>query len=496
YAIEETPTRLQPIAKRLAEEYAEVSLDERHAAARKRRRIEVVDREDGMAKLYAYLPAEIAYAIKDRVQRIAKQTWTVEVVTVEAERQAAAREDAAREAAARAAAPQAAEQAGEASQAGQADQAAEPAPSLADQVAPARTLDEVRADTLAELLLNGNPYTELDVSDGSKAAQVPSGFFAHVQVMVPIASIPATADLATDTSAASPRQVCELVGYGPIASQIAHDMLALSRNVSRVDEDEYGNVLCVDRYKPTRAMRNLLWARDRRCRFPGCTRLPITCDMDHTIAWEHGGPTTTTNLQLLCKAHHSLKHGTDWRPVQDRTGTVTWKSPTGRVHTDRLAGRRYPRPDTGPENGQPGDLGPDPWDEAPAVAQEFSEFLWWRQASTEADRPKPADTTPADTTAPKREVRFVTADDTDSTDGNDAGTGDEARSSEATGDEATDCRAWHSGFTVRDRLTALEKHAITCGCNYPEFCDRDCGTELRAEYERRAARSVPKEQPF
>ncbi|MHA3685040.1 HNH endonuclease signature motif containing protein, partial [Leucobacter sp. HY1908] len=218
-----------------------------------------------------------------------------------------------------------------------------------------------------------------------------------------------------------------------------------------------------------------------------------TSDMDHTIAWEHGGPTTTTNLQLLCKAHHSLKHGTDWRPVHDRTGTVTWKSPTGRVHTDRLAGRRYPRPDTGPENGQPGDLGPDPWDEAPAVAQEFSEFLWWRQASTEADRPKPAETTPADTTAPKREVRFVTADGTD---GSDAGTGDEARSSEATSNDATDCRAWHSGFTVRDRLTALEKHAITCGCNYPEFCDRDCGTELRAEYERRAARSVPKEQPF
>ncbi|MHA3724617.1 HNH endonuclease signature motif containing protein [Leucobacter sp. HY1910] len=455
------------------------------------------------------------------MQRIAKQTWTVEVVTVEAERQAAAREDAARDAAAReadarAAATQAAEQAaqeapatqpgqgehigqaehpGQTGEASQADQTAEPAPSLADQVAPARTLDEVRADTLAELLLNGNPYTDLNVNDGSKAAQVPSGFFAHVQVMVPIASIPATADLTTDTSTASPRQVCELVGYGPIASQIAHDMLALSRNVSRVDEDEYGNVLRVDRYKPTRAMRNLLWARDRRCRFPGCTRLPITCDMDHTLAWEHGGPTTTTNLQLLCKAHHSLKHGTDWRPVQDRTGTVTWKSPTGRVHTDRLAGRRYPRPDTGPENGQPGDLGPDPWDEAPAVEQEFSEFLWWRQASTEADRPKPAETTPAGTaTGPKREVRFVTADstdNTDSTDGNDAGTGDEARSS-----EATDCRAWHSGFTVRDRLTALEKHALTCGCNYPEFCDRECRTELRAEYERRAARSVPKEQPF
>ncbi|MHA3724616.1 hypothetical protein ACXR2T_12135, partial [Leucobacter sp. HY1910] len=52
----------QPIAKRLAEEYAEVSLDERHAAARKRRRIEVVDREDGMAELYAYL------AGRDRVR--------------------------------------------------------------------------------------------------------------------------------------------------------------------------------------------------------------------------------------------------------------------------------------------------------------------------------------------------------------------------------------------------------------------------------------------
>lgn len=69
----ETAARLAPLAKRIAEEYAEVSLDERYEAAVKQRRVWVEDREDGMADLIAHLPAVEARSIYRRLTRTAKK---------------------------------------------------------------------------------------------------------------------------------------------------------------------------------------------------------------------------------------------------------------------------------------------------------------------------------------------------------------------------------------------------------------------------------------
>ena len=334
YAVEETPGRLRPIAKRLAEEYAEVSLDERHAVARKQRRVEVVDGEDGMAELYALLPAEVAYAIKDRLNRISRITRTTE----------------ARNAAATAAATAMGEPGAV-------------SPSEAEEPM-VRSLDEIRADTLSDLLLNGNPYTDLDLGAGTKP--VPA-VFAHVQVVVPVTALTPTGPQPGTGTGCAPRPVCELDGYGPIATRVAAELLTASRNITRVDVDGAGNVLRINRYQPSKEMRRLLRARDRRCRFPGCTRLPMNCDIDHTIPWEHGGPTATTNLEHLCRNHHVLKHQTGWQPVLDATGAVTWCSPVGRIHVDRPPGRVYrpPAPGTdgpgagGPEWRPPDVRGPD-----------------------------------------------------------------------------------------------------------------------------------------
>ncbi len=310
YAVVETPGRLRPIAKRLAEQFAEVSLEERHEAARSQRRVEILEREDGMAELYAFLPAEVAYAIRDRIQRIAKQAWRAE--TAEAVRPEASVD-----------------------------------PPASDVSAPPRSLDEVRADTLSELLLSGNPYTDLDLAGGAQPRSDVPTYFAHLQVVVPVAALtPAEgAGVAKPEPesglpvAVSPRPECELDGYGPISARVARDMLDTSHNIYRVDADRVGNVLRVDRYKPTKQMRDLLRARDRHCRFPGCTRLPMSCEIDHTIDWQYGGATATGNLAHLCKSHHALKHHTEWKPVQDATGTLTWKSPAGRSYADRPPGR-------------------------------------------------------------------------------------------------------------------------------------------------------------
>jgi hypothetical protein len=67
---------------------------------------------------------------------------------------------------------------------------------------------------------------------------------------------------------------------------------------------------------------------------PGCNIPAARCELDHTVAWEHGGPTSLGNLTPLCKGHHTVKHHGGWQVQQipDTGGTIQWTSPTGRTY--------------------------------------------------------------------------------------------------------------------------------------------------------------------
>ena len=67
----ETPGRLRPIARMLAERAQSRSVDERHGDARATRRVVVNDLDDGMAELLAILPAALAHGIHDRLTSMA-----------------------------------------------------------------------------------------------------------------------------------------------------------------------------------------------------------------------------------------------------------------------------------------------------------------------------------------------------------------------------------------------------------------------------------------
>jgi hypothetical protein len=80
-------------------------------------------------------------------------------------------------------------------------------------------------------------------------------------------------------------------------------------------------------------IRKALHARDRGCRWPGCTVPAAWTDAHHLLAWWLGGTTDIDNLLLLCRYHHVKVHEGQWTLDVDRT--------TGEVRVFRPDGSAY-----------------------------------------------------------------------------------------------------------------------------------------------------------
>ena len=86
-------------------------------------------------------------------------------------------------------------------------------------------------------------------------------------------------------------------------------------------------------YKPPPSLRHLIQIRNKTCVFPGCGRPARQCDLDHTLAYDHGGRTCDCNLAPLCRAHHKVKQAAGWRLEQPRPGVLRWVTPSGWIYT-------------------------------------------------------------------------------------------------------------------------------------------------------------------
>ena len=77
------------------------------------------------------------------------------------------------------------------------------------------------------------------------------------------------------------------------------------------------------------ALRRALHHRDRGCCFPGCG---VRFGQGHHIRhWAHGGPTTLSNLALLCRRHHRAVHEEGYRVDRQPDGTISFRRPDGEL---------------------------------------------------------------------------------------------------------------------------------------------------------------------
>lgn len=271
--VSDTPNRVRAAVEILAERSAERSFTERHREAAACRRVRVVPAADGMSDLVATLPTVVAEGVMDRLTQQA-------MVIVDARADDDGRGD------------------------------------------DVRTTDQVRADVLSDLLLTGAPA--LDPTARADGPGALGAIRAQVQVIVPALTL-----LDADDGPA------DLVGRTPVDADTARALAANAPTLTRILTDPVdGTVIAVDRYRTAQSQRRFLRARDQHCRFPGCRRAAIRCEIDHTVDHAQGGPTALGNLAHLCQRHHSMKQFTAWRVRQHPGGILEWTSPTGRVYRE------------------------------------------------------------------------------------------------------------------------------------------------------------------
>jgi hypothetical protein len=248
--------------QKLIDTFRARSLTERHEQAVTHRRVAVQPGADGMADLLLHVPAVEAHAILSRATAIAKALKNVDGET--------------------------------------------------------RTLDQLRADAICDLLIEGDTTVHPERARGIRASVV---------VTVPALS------LLDDAHAAGEPATVE--GVGPIPIRRARELCGGEGGWMRVlTHPETGMVLSVgtDRYDAPPALRKLIKWRAERCMAPGCSVPASRCQIDHNLAWEHGGHTALWNECPFCQGHHTVKHHGGWTVHQlpGTGGAIEWISPAGR----------------------------------------------------------------------------------------------------------------------------------------------------------------------
>ena len=186
-----------------------------------------------------------------------------------------------------------------------------------------RTLDQLRADVFAEIMLTTDQGDESNNTGTGTSARKRNAVGVKVGLLIPVMSLLGHSD-----------EPATLEGYGPIDIATAKKLAASAPSFYRIlTHPITGTILDIDRttLRIPADMRRWLEIRDQTCIFPGCGRRARHCEIDHTKDRQYGGITKVTNLGHMCKKHHMEKHHTLWEPEHMPDGSIRWTSPTGHV---------------------------------------------------------------------------------------------------------------------------------------------------------------------
>ncbi|MGH2650573.1 MAG: DUF222 domain-containing protein [Actinomycetota bacterium] len=152
-----------------------------------------------------------------------------------------------------------------------------------------RTFAQRRADALGEICRRW-----LDSTDRPQV----SGERPHVTITVDLEALEGRSGLR-----------CELDDAGTITPETARRW-ACDASIARVITRGRCEPLEAGRRTPAvpASMRRAVVVRDGGCRSPGYDRPHGWCDAHHVQHWADGGPTSLSNLVLLCRPHHRLIH--------------------------------------------------------------------------------------------------------------------------------------------------------------------------------------------
>ncbi|MEH0108431.1 DUF222 domain-containing protein [Tersicoccus sp. MR15.9] len=296
-------------ARRLRERFHPVSRQQRHDVARSDRCVRVGPGQDGMARLSAWLPATDAHAIDHHLTTLARAALGPQLAA-----------------------------------------GSDPSPGLGSgHDAEERTVGQARADVLTDLVMHapvrpaGADAVENATPHAPEDAGEPVGPIGPRPSLV--LTMPASVLIGGDGPAV-------FGPFGVIAVEDARQLAATAASFTlgvTVDDDASPTgtrlVSAGRQYRIPAELRRRLQVRDGTCRFPGCRRDVLRCDLDHRVAWADGGDTDENNLEHLCRRHHVLKHHSGWQvtgppeatnagsgsvPTHPASPPVFWVSPTGR----------------------------------------------------------------------------------------------------------------------------------------------------------------------
>jgi hypothetical protein len=270
-----------------------------------------------------------------------------------------------------------------------------------------RTLDQLRADGLCDLVLRTTCPAEIAGEPGvggsnrdeqgadEPGADEPGAREPGVGEPVgrtgdrrvrPVAQIRVTVPLSTLLGGSEPG---ELAGYGPIDPVTARALAADGVWRRLVTDPLSGAVLDLGRtrYRPSRELAEHVIARDRTCVRPGCSADAESCDLDHTREFHPregdpgpGGTTSAANLAPLCRRDHRLKTDGGHDLHQISSGRFEWVTPTGMVYAAApgvappASPLPVPPPSRGRASGEGGPVLPGPRDDGRARDDEPPPF--------------------------------------------------------------------------------------------------------------------------